>query len=893
MKTVFLFIQILLLFPTIGSAQSSWVRKNDYFTIEAGGDYYFYKRTASGVSYFARNSIGFLGDYPHLNLLQRMDVNGNPDSWYISNTLGGGIVPWFNQLKIIYSDVLEATFSKLAIAGVGYQNPSFGGTGYFPYMELRNSTGAGLWKKMYITPSEVHLTRVQQGPSSGYTLMGSNYTNAYLTGLDSVGNILWSKSVPTTNEFIRTANNGYLLLGNGILRLDSLGNHIWHKRHGWFQGEKMVSELPGGNICIIGVDSIPGIGYRTAWMLLDASGNLLSAKYYNTSQNQGAIFAVACNSGGFSFLTFLANLVRLDANGNVLWSNSLEMTCPNSEYPIGFGELNDGGFMIEEYGWTPVPNPPIAGTDLHVFRFQKTDPLGSTPCSSPTSWNAISYSPVVTTLANPVTSATTTPFNPTYDLINPGPITLQIFDNCPTPIVCANVVASFSASATDVCVYSNIVFTNMSQNWDYGSISFNGNNYGVVNTGGQNTMLTAPATPGIYQAVLVVNEGCCSDTTSITITVANNLSFSLGPDITICSGSSATLGPVSGAFPNYAWSTGPTTPALTVTTAGTYSLTVSSGTCTGSDTINVAISQATVNLGADVSQCGNAPVTLDAGSGFTTYNWSGGGSGQTNVVTSSGSYTVTVSNSVNCTGTDQINVTMNPEPSPVISGIFSFCEGANTLLDAGAGYASYQWSNGPTTQTLSVTAPGTYSVTVASNFNCEGIDTVLVTQNPWPDANWTSAPNNLQVSFTDLSQNAQSWLWNFGTGTSTIQNPVFTFPSPGIYPVCLYVTNSCGTDSLCNFLNLTSNAIVNRFEGDILIYPNPSGGMYQIEITPAFPSEIELEITDELGRIVWHHPKEKINSMILPVDLSSMSNGVYFLKVASGDSVSVFRLVKE
>ena len=54
--------------------------------------------------------------------------------------------------------------------------------------------------------------------------------------------------------------------------------------------------------------------------------------------------------------------------------------------------------------------------------------------------------------------------------------------------------------------------------------------------------------------------------------------------------------------------------------------------------------------------------------------------------------------------------------------------------------------------------------------------------------------NRLQFSFTDRSLAPETWLWNFGDGTtSTLQNPVHTFPSVGSYDVTLTVTNGTCT----------------------------------------------------------------------------------------------------
>jgi len=65
-----------------------------------------------------------------------------------------------------------------------------------------------------------------------------------------------------------------------------------------------------------------------------------------------------------------------------------------------------------------------------------------------------------------------------------------------------------------------------------------------------------------------------------------------------------------------------------------------------------------INLGNDTIVCG-AGLTLNAGSGFTSYNWNNGASTQSINVTNSSIYSVTVSNTQNCFNSDEINVTIS------------------------------------------------------------------------------------------------------------------------------------------------------------------------------------------------------------------------------------------
>ena len=93
--------------------------------------------------------------------------------------------------------------------------------------------------------------------------------------------------------------------------------------------------------------------------------------------------------------------------------------------------------------------------------------------------------------------------------------------------------------------------------------------------------------------------------------------------------------------------------------------------------------------------------------------------------------------------------------------------------------------------------PGAYSVTLTA-INPSGSSTVIksnyIIVQANPVSNFISAINGQVVTFTNTSQNATSYLWNFGDGmTSTDANPVHTYTTGGTYTVMLTATNDCGS----------------------------------------------------------------------------------------------------
>ncbi|MDB5282658.1 MAG: hypothetical protein JWO06_1733 [Bacteroidota bacterium] len=230
----------------------------------------------------------------------------------------------------------------------------------------------------------------------------------------------------------------------------------------------------------------------------------------------------------------------------------------------------------------------------------------------------------------------------------------------------------------------------------------------------------------------VTQGGCLGVSDTLTAIVASNLNpvIAASPSLNICPGSSAVLDAGAG-YSTYAWSSGSNNQTTTVNSANTYIVTVTQGGCSGtaSVTVNVGNFPITVSVtpAGPVSVCVGAAVTLDAGPGYATYSWSDLTNAQTTQPTSTGNYTVTVSQN-SCTGTASVNVTFNALPVPAITspGPLSICAGGIVTLDAGSGYTTYNWSNGDNTQTTQISTADTYKVTVVDNNGCQGSDSAIV-----------------------------------------------------------------------------------------------------------------------------------------------------------------------
>ena len=147
------------------------------------------------------------------------------------------------------------------------------------------------------------------------------------------------------------------------------------------------------------------------------------------------------------------------------------------------------------------------------------------------------------------------------------------------------------------------------------------------------------------------------------------------------------------------------------------------------------------------------------------------------------------------------------------------CVGDTITLDAGTGYDYYLWSTGDTIPKTSVTATGQYIVQVmmqSEDSLCEKSDTINIAAFPIPTAEFTATNvcYGAATSFTDLSNpnggTITNWEWDFdndGTADTNAQNPSYTFPDAGTFPVNLKASSAGGVCSHDTTINIVVNAM--------------------------------------------------------------------------------------
>jgi large repetitive protein len=305
---------------------------------------------------------------------------------------------------------------------------------------------------------------------------------------------------------------------------------------------------------------------------------------------------------------------------------------------------------------------------------------------------------------------------------------------------------------------------------------------------------------GSYSVTVTDENGCTATAGPVNVVVNTNPTPTItasGPT-TLCQGQSVTLTASVGA--SYLWSTGATTQSITVSTAGSYSVTVTNASgCSGTSApVNVIVNPnptPTVTAGGPTTFCQGGSVTLTA-SLASSYLWSTGAVSQSITVSTSGSYSVTVTDANGCSGTSApVVVNVNPLPNPTVTtnGPTTFCQGGSVTLTSSPA-ASYLWSTGATTQSITVSSSNTYNVVVTDVNGCSNASafvTVTVRPNPVPTISAGGPTTFCQGGSVVLTASpAVSYLWSTGATSQSI-----TVSQTGSYSVTVTDINGCSGTS--------------------------------------------------------------------------------------------------
>ena len=351
----------------------------------------------------------------------------------------------------------------------------------------------------------------------------------------------------------------------------------------------------------------------------------------------------------------------------------------------------------------------------------------------------------------------------------------------------------------------------------------------------------------------------------------------------------------------YLWSVGATTQTISGLSAGTYSVTVTdtkSCTISGSVTLTnpavLSIILTGTNLICNGGTNGSATAMGSGGTGTLTYAWATGETISTLSSLSAGTFTCTVMDVKNCIASANITLT---EPSAItisLNGNYPSCNGGTdgsitTTPGGGAGFYTYKWNGGATSQNRTVLSAGTYTVTVSDAKNCtNSANTILV------------EPTSLIISITktdatgstasdgtaSVTQSGGTSPYSYSWSTNPVQTTATAINlKTGTYTVTLTDSKGCiAMDTV--FIDFPDILTEAKFAKNISVYPNPTNGILNIEFGKMTDEKVEIQLIDLTGRLVHRETYNISNATsIHPININQVSTGSYYLIITGKEDM--------
>jgi hypothetical protein len=393
----------------------------------------------------------------------------------------------------------------------------------------------------------------------------------------------------------------------------------------------------------------------------------------------------------------------------------------------------------------------------------------------------------------------------------------------------------------------------------------------------------------------------CSNTDMTTVTVNPLPTVVANATATaVCDGTPVTL-TGSGAT-SYTWAATMTVTdnvAFTPTATDTYTVTgTDANGCTNIDMITVTVNPlpSVVANATATTICDGDSVVL-TGSGASTYTWAAAMTVTDNVAfapTATDTYTVTGTDANGCVNTDMITVNVNPVPN--VSGTATpsatVCAGSSITL-TGNGAVNYTWTGNVTDAVAFVPASSTtYTVTGTDANGCSNTAEVTVTVNALPTVTATIPQasvcvNDGNLTLTGGSPAGGTWSGTNVTGSmfdpTTVGSVTITYSFTDVNGCSATATDNISVDACTGIATISST-------NGIVVYPNPNAGQFTIQLAATPNDAVQVEVTNALGQVVNAFT---MSDTTAEVNISTLENGVYFIRVINGDVVTVQRVVKQ
>jgi hypothetical protein len=336
------------------------------------------------------------------------------------------------------------------------------------------------------------------------------------------------------------------------------------------------------------------------------------------------------------------------------------------------------------------------------------------------------------------------------------------------------------------------------------------------------------------------------------------------------------------------WSNGATTEFINVRQAGIFTVRQVVGNCTSAISTPVTITQisrpSTPGILGNTSICvGESTILTSTAS--TGNVWSNGATTNSIAITTPGTYTLRASNGGCLSNPATVTVTERILPVPTIAGSLFYCLGGNTVLTSSA-VSGNIWSNGATSQSITVNAAGNYAVKYIMDACTSAFSTIaVVAERPTPAVPLVTASlTNLQANDScvlTVQNPVPNAVYRWNTGQSGTRIVIRTTDTVSVTAELLGCYSQPSTPIIITGSRKTVKV------SSISVYPNPTKGILNINTAAAIIGSISIE--DIGGKSVLK--SEGVLNNVL--DLSALPNGIYYLKIVNAERVFVQKVIKQ
>jgi len=182
-------------------------------------------------------------------------------------------------------------------------------------------------------------------------------------------------------------------------------------------------------------------------------------------------------------------------------------------------------------------------------------------------------------------------------------------------------------------------------------------------------------------------------------------------------------------------------------------------------------------------------------------------------------------------------------------------------------------------------------MTATNSVGCFSQDSVRVNVDPLPVARFSYTLKARDVTFTNESEHADSYEWDYGDGDkSSDENTFHRYKLDGTYTVVLTTTNACGSDDTTVNIKIENLGFEKMLNENYVIYPNPATTALQVRRSGLASSRAEIELIDLNGRVVLASTMNK-GIRQRQVDISTLVSGIYQVRVTDPNGTKTTAIV--